>query len=218
MKKPILLIMCRSPRVGTNKTRLAKEIGIVKAWKIYRGMLTSIATRLGHSDIWKTILFVSPKRDVKKSRQWPLNQHKPRYQGQTSIGLRMTKGLTQVARGTPVILIGSDIPGIDQRIIQKAFYCLKSTDIVLGPSTDGGFWLIGFANRRSINKPFRDVRWSHKNTLTDTLKNLKYYKVSLTAIMKDIDTKKDYDSFKNNSLIEHILNQPSKHSQSKNPK
>ena len=42
------------------------------------------------------------------------------------------------------ILIGSDILGINQNIISQAFYHLKNHDMVIGPTEDGGFWLIGF--------------------------------------------------------------------------
>jgi rSAM/selenodomain-associated transferase 1 len=190
--------MCRTPRIGANKTRLAKQIGAVKTWQFYQGVLTSTANRLSRSCQWHTILYVTPKKDARNTKQWPINSHKPLYQGAGDLGTRMTLGLTQFARGTPVILIGSDIPNIRVSIIQKVFQYLKSADIVFGPATDGGFWLIGFSNRKKIYKPFVNVKWSDRNTLADTLINLKHRHVIITKEMQDIDNKEDYDRFISN--------------------
>ena len=48
-------------------------------------------------------------------------------------------------------MIGSDIPNIKFQDLAKAFQILKTVDIVLGPTYDKGFWLIGFSNKKSIN-------------------------------------------------------------------
>ena len=71
-------------------------------------------------------------------------------------------------------MIGSDIPDIKFQDLAKAFQILKTVDIVvIGPTYDEGFWLIGFSNKKPIIYPFRNIRWSTKHTLTDLIIILK---------------------------------------------
>ena len=74
---------------------------------------------------------------------------------------------------SPFLIIGSDIPNINLNSISCAFKKLKTNDIVIGPTYDGGFWLIGFSCKRKIIFPFKNVQWSSKYTLTDLTTNLK---------------------------------------------
>ena len=92
------------------------------------------------------------------------------------------------------ILIGSDIPGINQNIISKAFYNLKNHDMVIGPTEDGGFWLIGFSNKKNLSYPFKGIRWSSSNTFKDLITNLDNINISykITTKLRDIDNKDDY--------------------------
>ena len=90
------------------------------------------------------------------------------------------------------MLIGGDIPGITPKIIQDAFKKLADHDCVFGPATDGGFWLVGM--RRVGPLPvdlFKDVRWSCKDTLTDTLGTLGNASVAFAATLRDVDTVAD---------------------------
>ena len=79
-----------------------------------------------------------------------------------------------------------------------AFNILKRHEIVIGPSHDGGFWLIGFANRKKMSYPFKKIRWSTQHTLTDLLINLKQQKTSydFTEKLRDIDILDDYCNYK----------------------
>ena len=69
----------------------------------------------------------------------------------------------------PCILIGSDIPKINYNIISNSFKKLKTSDVLLGPTFDGGFWLIGFSHKKKIPYPFQHIRWSSKHTLKDLI-------------------------------------------------
>ena len=79
-----------------------------------------------------------------------------------------------------------------------AFELLRSNDIVIGPSFDKGFWLIGFAKKKAINYPFKKIRWGTKHVLEDLTNNLKKsnLKISFCEKLRDIDIFDDYCDYK----------------------
>jgi glycosyltransferase A (GT-A) superfamily protein (DUF2064 family) len=92
----------------------------------------------------------------------------------------------------PVVIVGSDIPGLNAGLIEQAFRALASHDAVFGPARDGGYWLVGFARRRPIGRPFDDVRWSTAHALDDTLANLRPdLRVAFLPTLTDVDRPED---------------------------
>ena len=86
------------------------------------------------------------------------------------------------------IIIGSDIPNISSKIIVKAWKQLHTSQIVLGPSEDGGFWLIGLSQNHKVKKLFQNVDWSKNNTLEQVRYNISCItKVSYVETLIDID-------------------------------
>ena len=92
-------------------------------------------------------------------------------QGKGDLGARMARAIAAIPQG-PVVLVGSDIPGIRPPHIARAFRALASGGVVFGPSEDGGYWLIGIRDRALLRGLFRGVRWSTKHALADTIANL----------------------------------------------
>ena len=185
--------MARAVRFGAVKSGLARDIGAMNAWRFYRTTLGNTVKTLGRTRRWHTWLQVTPDRDITPLRQWPRSRG-ILSQGRGDLGQRMAKGLTAFRRGTPVILIGSDIPGVTHQHIRRAFKALGRADVVLGPATDGGYWLVGFANRRPLHAPFKNVRWSLPHALNDTLNTFTHRRVALVARMQDVDDAGDYIS------------------------
>ena len=182
---PTLFVMVKAPLAGAAKTRLAAVIGAAEALRFYRSSTMTLLRRIGSDPRWRTVLAVSPDRYV-GSRFWPANL--PRIaQGQGDLGERMQRLLEQ-PRG-PVMLIGSDIPGIRAGHIAEAFGVLSRSGFVFGPSEDGGFWLAGA--RRPRPRLFRHVRWSTPHALADTLANLRR-PAGLAATLADVDTEANW--------------------------
>jgi uncharacterized protein len=200
MKRGVLIVMARAPRLGAVKTRLGRDIGVLNAWRFYRETLASTVNRLGRRSIWSTVLQVTPDREVRSQRQWP-DQARLLEQGRGGLGTRMERGLTSFPRGVPVVLIGSDIPGVTPNHIRDAFKALGRADAVFGPATDGGFWLVGYANRRPIKRAFDNVRWSTAHALADTRANMGTRRIALVRTMSDVDDGQSYEAFKTQSAI-----------------
>ena len=97
------------------------------------------------------------------------------------------------------IVVGSDIPDVNIQNLNYAFKLLKKSDMVIGPSFDNGFWLIGFSKRKAINYPFKNIRWGTKHVLSDLERNTKKYnlKISFCEKLRDIDIIDDYCDYMN---------------------
>jgi glycosyltransferase A (GT-A) superfamily protein (DUF2064 family) len=91
----------------------------------------------------------------------------------------------------PVVIIGTDIPGIRATHIREAFRMLGRHDAVFGPSPDGGYWLVGLKRMPRVPRAFAGVRWSSAHALADTLRNLGALRVGQAARLADVDEAAD---------------------------
>lgn len=183
--------MIKIPVVGKVKTRLAREIGLIPATYFYRHTLHALLRRLSNSSIWTTILAITPDT-------YPENQclpHKlPRLrQGTGNLGQRLQRIFDRLLP-TPTLVIGSDVPSIRNQDITKAFRQLSGRKAIIGPSHDGGYWLIGLRACNRSQTFFNSVIWSSNKTLQSTLNNFDPKEVGIIECFKDIDVKADYQS------------------------
>ena len=170
--------------MGAVKSRLARDIGWVRATSFYRRTLDLVAKRLGADPRWCTLLCVTPDASSTECA-WPYGIAKfP--QGGGDLGDRLARVMTVMPPG-PVVIVGSDIPSIGRAQIAQAFAELGGNDAVLGPGSDGGYWLVGLRRSPRITSPFGGVRWSSEHTLDDTLANLEGARVGLTTELTDVD-------------------------------
>jgi len=190
MRRGTLIIFVKEPRVGRVKTRLGREIGMVRAALWYRRQTTRLIRRLAHFRRWRMVLAVTPDRAVRTSRAWPA--HVARLpQGPGDLGERMSQAMAAMGPG-PVLLIGSDIPGITAADIAAGFALLGQNDVVLGPAKDGGYWLIGLANpHRQPGGLFHGVRWSTAHAMADTITSLDGLPVGFCRTLADVDRAAD---------------------------
>jgi len=181
-----LIIMAKAPRLGRVKTRLGRDIGAVAATRFYRRTLVDVTRRLAGDGRWRTWLGVSPDADIADAALWPTGPDRV-AQGAGDLGRRMARLLAAVPPG-PAVLVGADIPAIGAEHIWQAFGALGHSDAVFGPAADGGFWLVGLKRLRRAPDIFSGVRWSHPETLADTLAQLpKGWRVAEAATLSDVD-------------------------------
>ena len=103
----------------------------------------------------------------------------------------MQRMMDHMAPG-PVVIIGTDVPGLCTAHIREAFRLLGRHDAVFGPASDGGYWLVGLKRRPRVPRPFAGVRWSTPHALADTLINLRGRSIALLAELSDVDTADDF--------------------------
>ena len=192
--------MVKEPRPGRVKSRLARDIGTIPALWWYRHQARRLLQNLRDPG-WDIVLAVNPDRAT-SSAFWPADL--PRVpQGGGDLGERMARLLTGLGPG-PVLLIGSDIPGITRAHLRRAFHALGGKDFVFGPAADGGYWLVGLRQIRAAPRSFlQNVRWSTPNALSDSLTTCAPLRVAFTDQLDDIDTGADlhqYESARRRAL------------------
>ena len=186
-----VLLFVKAPRLGAVKRRLAADIGMVEAWRFYRACLAGVLRRLGRDRRWRCSLVVTPDRFARPVGPWPWRLPR-RPQGGGDLGARMGRALNDMPPG-PVVIIGGDIPEIESGYIVQAFRELSRRDMVFGPASDGGYWLIGARRRPLPHGLFRHVRWSSRHALADTLASLgPHCSTALLRELDDIDNGDDY--------------------------
>jgi rSAM/selenodomain-associated transferase 1 len=184
-RRPHLVIFAKAPRRGQVKRRLAAGIGDTAALRFHCENTTWLLKRVAHDPRWRCWLALTPD-GAAAPRHWRRGAICI-PQGPGDLGRRMARPYTMLPPG-PIIIIGSDIPGIAPRHLATAFRLLRASDFVLGPATDGGYWLFGSRRRPLPHDVFVNVRWSTEHALADTLASLpRQSRVAFAATLDDID-------------------------------
>ena len=191
-----LVVMARAPRLGGVKRRLARDIGAVEALRFYRSHTSALLRELSRDPRWTTWLAVTPDGAARDPRGlWGFGlggfEGPVVPQGGGDLGQRMFRLFDKLPPG-PVVIVGSDIPGITPARVFAAFRRLGADDWVFGPAEDGGYWLVGARRRPVLRDPFQGVRWSSRHALEDTLANLQHAQVGFVERLGDVDSGADF--------------------------
>jgi rSAM/selenodomain-associated transferase 1 len=179
-----LVIMVKQPIAGRVKTRLGRDVGAVAATMFYRHTMANLAGRLVRDARWQTLLSVAPAVAVQSAQLPGGIRRVPQVNG--DLGARMQAIFGLPGRG-PIVIIGTDIPEVRPSHISAAFSALGSNDMVFGPATDGGFWLVGMRRTPRLIKAFRNVRWSSPDTLQDCFAGLAANQIGTVRMLRDVD-------------------------------
>lgn len=155
--RPTLIVFARAPAIGVGKTRLARDVGRVEAWRVYRAVSARVLRTLADPR-WRLVVRLAPDRAARPPFE---------AQGAGDLGRRLERALRAHARG-PVAVIGTDAPEVTPASVALAFRQLHRSGSVLGPAADGGFWLLALSPRTARSVSFTGVRWSTGHTLEDT--------------------------------------------------
>ena len=192
-----LVIFARAPQFGRVKRRLARDIGTAEATRFYRAALARQIGALSRDPRWTVWLFVTPDTEIRHTAwRHAVPPQRVLPQGQGDLGQRMLIPFRTLPPG-PVVLVGSDIPAMRPAHIARAFRLLGRHELVFGPASDGGFWLIGARRTRPMPRGlFADVRWSTAHALADTRANVPLpVSIGEADTLDDIDTADDLRRF-----------------------
>ena len=206
-KDKAIIVFSRLPVEGEVKTRLSKEIGNRYATEFYRicaEHLFSEVSKLKKDDI-DLFLFYSDVNKTDNVKKWVGNEFYFCSQISGNLGKKMQHAFRYVFDKdySKVIIVGTDIPDINSGLLINAFNNLDKYDFVIGPSDDGGFYLLGMKSLQG--DLFIETEWGSETVFSDTLKSLKSKNASIKTLRKmiDVDTKKDlmrwYRDTKNDS-------------------
>jgi rSAM/selenodomain-associated transferase 1 len=190
-----LIVFVKAPRAGLVKTRLADALGPARACVIYRQLVERLLERL--RGLGAVELRFSPDDAFEEVQPWLVPPWQAAPQGAGDLGERLERAFveaftTSVRR---VVVIGSDCPDISAQDVETAWGALRTFDVVLGPATDGGYWLVGLGGPQSLL--FRDMPWSSPAVLQETMGRARTagLKVHLLRELSDVDTVEDWRSF-----------------------
>jgi len=192
----LLIIFSKNPVRGRVKTRLALSTGEDEALRIYE-LLRERTFQASEKVTAHRAVFYSdfiPETDL-----FLTGRYESFLQKGADLGERMHHAFTEAFSRffLHVVLIGTDCPELDGALINQAFACLQTGEVVIGPASDGGFYLIGL--NRPISSLFLHREWSTSGVLAETIRILKEQKTeyALLPVLSDIDT---FEDLKNSCL------------------
>ena len=182
--KPTIVLMTKWHAIYRCKSRLSKDIGAFKASKIQEKLTNhtiEVAKEIqkkGLADIKVAINGIG----IQAAKKWALKNkvQKVAIQGSGNLGTKMKRQFlkTYSEKNTShkipssIIFIGTDLPSISHFDLIKAVEILNHKEMVIGPSLDGGYWLIGFSNKLLNPKfiwPFSGISWGTDKVLKETI-------------------------------------------------
>jgi rSAM/selenodomain-associated transferase 1 len=176
------------------KTRLAKSLGDDAALSLYRSFVLDTLDTLVRTR-YPIIVCGHPKEKIGAISAW-LGGNLPCWpQTGNSLGQKMANAFSRAfSEGfDQAVLIGSDIPDLPGRIIEQAFLALNDPGAALGPSQDGGYYLVAFCAAAFLPQVFEDIPWGTEQVLDRTLETFKIHNATFTLLepWRDIDTIED---------------------------
>jgi len=195
-----LIVFVREPRAGAVKTRLGRTVGMERAAEIYRACAEEVfrlARTAARENIGVTVSY-APESDPEQIRRWVNAQgFQFAVQEGSSLGDRMRNAMAHAMdRGAEkVLLVGSDIPELDEVILREAWRRLERDPVVLGPTPDGGYYLIG--ERAPLKDLFAGIAWSTSSVFEQTCAAAQAQELSvgILPVRADIDREEDFRAY-----------------------
>ena len=188
MTKNLSIVFVRNPELGKVKTRLAKTIGDKKALNIYILLLKHTESVLQKVSSDKVVYY---SEEIQNNDLWSDRCFQKKLQKGNDLGERMQHAFEMAFKEgyEKVVIVGSDLFDLKSAHIENAFKALENHNLVIGPSLDGGYYLLGM----KVLHPavFKNKQWGTDSVLETTLKNLEQENVKLLEALNDIDTFED---------------------------
>jgi rSAM/selenodomain-associated transferase 1 len=193
MKKEVVLIFQKNAILGKVKTRLASGMGEPRALEIYSHLIQSTYSVLEDvlAPVWTYYSDFIPETINPPTA-------KSFVQEGQDLGERMANAIARSFESgmEKVVLIGTDCPTLQSQHLNEAFEALSNSDLVLGPATDGGYYLIGM--KRKADYLFEGISWSTSEVLSQTLAVATAHGLHFTLLdeLSDIDTQEDWERYR----------------------
>lgn len=191
-------LFVRHPVPGRVKTRLARDLGDAAACDLYRNMVADVIANITACGL-PIYLFHDSRDAAGLPLEWVTAAEDVIRQRGDALGERMTAAFEQLFSigRERVILVGSDIPGIDVALLQSAIDSIDTYDAVFSPAFDGGYCLVASKKGSFSVTFFRNIPWGTAAVLELTLDTCSAHGVSYTLLepRQDIDTLDDLKAY-----------------------
>lgn len=187
-----LIIFTKNPKLGKVKTRIARDAGDKEALKIYLELCTITKKAVKNLDCQK---FVFYSDIIEQDDDWSPAFHKKLQVGD-DLGTKMLNAFKDITvSASKSVIIGTDCPTIKASIIKNAFLALNDSDVVIGPSRDGGYYLVGM--KTVYPELFKNIPWSTEQVFQITIDRCEKLGLSVEVleILSDIDYLEDWKNY-----------------------
>lgn len=195
-----LIVFAREPVLGKVKTRLARDLGEVPTLKLYEAFVKDILKIAGRVNADRFLYYHGRPGFVPFLARAAGRVFTLRRQTGGDLGVRMERAFAFAFRQgyKSCILIGSDCLTLAPEMIERAFGFLKKNDCILGPSRDGGYYLIGL--KEPEKQIFTGMPWSTNEILGLTERRLAAVGKTCRKLLQleDIDSSENLSRFKIN--------------------
>lgn len=182
-----LIIFIRNPEKGKVKSRLAKDLGDDKTLAVYEYLLKYTRDICAEANL-NSYVFYSDY--INSNDIWNGPCFTKHLQEGEDLGDKMKNAFAKLfdLGFEKVSIIGSDCYELTTKHINEAFLQLEKQDVVVGPSNDGGYYLLGMKQLQP--ELFTDKNWGSNEVLSRTLENFKHLKLKFSELpsLNDIDT------------------------------
>ncbi|HEX7191014.1 MAG TPA: TIGR04282 family arsenosugar biosynthesis glycosyltransferase [Thermoanaerobaculia bacterium] len=196
-----LLVFARLPERGAVKTRLASEIGDDRAFAVYSAMLRDALASIGDSkdDTEVEVLWAPTEAADGDALDQAFGRRAVAMQTGETLGDRLSMAFSErffFQRTERIIAVGVDDPTIPRPLIDAAFNLLESCDWVVGPATDGGYYLIGCRGPAFESEAFQQIAWGTPSVFSTTVTKIRNWQRNLAILpmRSDIDTAEDLEA------------------------
>lgn len=190
-----IVVMTRFPEPGRTKTRLVPALGANRAAALHRCLIIrtlDVARDMAeehHCDV--EVRYAGGDETQFRAEFGRQVRYSPQSEG--SLGERMNAAAAAAfSKGAKrVVVIGTDCPGLDAEHLSQAFEQLTHRDVVIGPATDGGYYLLGM--RRHLPTLFENIAWGTETVLRQTLERAAEAGVTVGQLppLSDVDYAED---------------------------
>jgi rSAM/selenodomain-associated transferase 1 len=187
-----LIIFVRHPELGKVKTRLAKVIGDEQALAVYNLLLSHTRQITIPLNCRKFIYYTE---QVIEHDAWTLPGYTKRQQFGLDLGARMSNAFKELFEQgfKRVMIIGSDCYQLQTEMLDQAINVLAESDVVIGPTFDGGYYLLGC--NQYVPELFIDKTWSTNQVTPQTIATIHQLKLTHSLLQKlhDVDEAADLE-------------------------
>lgn len=198
MQPDCLIVFLRAPVHGQVKTRLARALGADRALELYRCFVNDTLDKVGQRPFDLKIGYC-PAQACQAIQAWLGPAYALFPQAGADLGQKMAHAFEHVFQQgyQRACLLGTDLPDLPVAIIDQAFERLANHDAVLGPSSDGGYYLIGFRAATYLPAIFHQMPWGGDGVLARTLAVFAQHRAKLHRLphWHDIDELQDLIAF-----------------------
>ncbi len=195
MHKELLIIFTKNPELGKVKSRLAATIGDENALKVYLHLLDYTKSITNPLQVDKVVFY---SNRVPENDAWSAAGYGQYLQEGVDLGERMQRAFQKGFNDgyTSIVIIGSDCAEVTTELLSNAFERLQNSDVVIGPSKDGGYYLLGM--RKLHEKLFTNKSWSTSALMNETKVTLKELQLntSYLPVLNDVDEEADLGRLK----------------------